>query len=70
MSLRKCSTIREVAKANENSYCDLYVRLNNKEGEKHRQREREVIVIKDRDGNVLMSEVNVVRRWKCTLRSA
>ncbi|KAI5624691.1 hypothetical protein C0J50_15497 [Silurus asotus] len=66
---------RNVAKAKEKAYKDLYERLNTKEGEKDlyrlaRQRDRagknvmQVRAIKDGDGNVLTSEESVLRRWR------
>ncbi|KAJ8375265.1 hypothetical protein SKAU_G00058450 [Synaphobranchus kaupii] len=66
---------REVAKAKERAFSELYKRLDTKEGEKElfrlaRQRDQagkdvqQVRVIKDRDGKVLTSEDSVMRRWK------
>ncbi|KAJ8347031.1 hypothetical protein SKAU_G00284320 [Synaphobranchus kaupii] len=66
---------REVAKAKERAFSELYKRLDTKEGEKDlyrlaRQRDQagkdvqQVRVIKDRDGKVLTSEDSVMRRWK------
>ncbi|KAK3507793.1 hypothetical protein QTP70_000403 [Hemibagrus guttatus] len=66
---------REVSKAKQKAYDELYTRLDTKEGEKDlyrlaRQRDRDgkdvqqVRVIKDRDGRVLTSEESVQRRWK------
>ncbi|KAI5094885.1 beta-ureidopropionase [Silurus meridionalis] len=66
---------RDVAKAKEKAYEELYERLNTKEGEKDlyrlaRQRDRagkdvlQVKAIKDGDGNVLTSEESVLRRWR------
>ncbi|KAK3531798.1 hypothetical protein QTP70_029738, partial [Hemibagrus guttatus] len=66
---------REVSKAKQNAYDELYPRLDTREGEKDlyrlaRQRDRDgkdvqqVRVIKDRDGRVLTSEESVQRRWK------
>ncbi|KAK3519688.1 hypothetical protein QTP70_000998, partial [Hemibagrus guttatus] len=66
---------REVSKAKQNAYDELYTRLDTREGEKDlyrlaRQRDRDgkdvqqVRVIKDRDGRVLTSEESVQRRWK------
>ncbi|TRY54572.1 hypothetical protein DNTS_001573 [Danionella cerebrum] len=54
---------REVAKAKQKAYDELYARL-------ARQRDRDgkdvqqIRVIKDRDGKVLTSEESVLRRWK------
>ncbi|KAK3505849.1 hypothetical protein QTP70_019541, partial [Hemibagrus guttatus] len=66
---------REVSKAKQKAYDELYARLDTREGEKDlyrlaRQRDRDgkdvqqVRVIKDRDGRVLTSEESVQRRWK------
>ncbi|KAK3508727.1 hypothetical protein QTP70_004272 [Hemibagrus guttatus] len=66
---------REVSKAKQNAYDELYTRLDTREGEKDlyrlaRQRDRDgkdvqqVRVIKHRDGRVLTSEESVQRRWK------
>ncbi|KAK3553518.1 hypothetical protein QTP70_004198 [Hemibagrus guttatus] len=66
---------REVSKAKQKAYDELYTRLDTREGEKDlyrlaRQRDRDgkdvqqVRVIKDRDGRVLTSEESVRRRWK------
>ncbi|KAK3517615.1 hypothetical protein QTP70_013098, partial [Hemibagrus guttatus] len=66
---------REVSKAKQKAYEELYTRLDTREGEKDlyrlaRQRDRDgkdvqqVRVIKDRDGRVLTSEESVQRRWK------
>ncbi|KAK3528838.1 hypothetical protein QTP70_011762 [Hemibagrus guttatus] len=66
---------REVSKAKQRAYDELYTRLDIREGEKDlyrlaRQRDRDgkdvqrVRVIKDRDGRVLTSEESVQRRWK------
>ena len=66
---------RELAKAVQNAYDELYERLDTKEGEKDlyplaRQRDQagkdvqQVQVIRDRDGSVLTSEESVLRRWK------
>ncbi|KAK3566503.1 hypothetical protein QTP86_034008 [Hemibagrus guttatus] len=66
---------REVSKAKQKAYDELYMRLDTREGEKDlyrlaRQRDRDgkdvqqVRVIKDRDGRVLTSEESVQRRWK------
>ncbi|KAK3564899.1 hypothetical protein QTP86_030843, partial [Hemibagrus guttatus] len=66
---------REVSKAKQKAYDELYTRLDTREGEKDlyrlaRQRNRDgkdvqqVRVIKDRDGRVLTSEESVQRRWK------
>lgn len=71
----KSKVKREVEKAKEKAYGDLYGRLDTKEGEKDlywlaRQRDRAgkdvqpVMVMKDRDGNVLKTEERVLRRWK------
>ncbi|KAK3558371.1 hypothetical protein QTP86_017592, partial [Hemibagrus guttatus] len=69
------SVKREVSKAKQKAYDDLYTRLDTREGEKDlyrlaRQRDRDgkdvqqVRVIKDREGRVLTSEESVQRRWK------
>ncbi|KAK3547692.1 hypothetical protein QTP86_026941, partial [Hemibagrus guttatus] len=66
---------REVSKAKQKAYDELYTRLDTREGEKDlyrlaRQRDRDgkdvqqVRVIKDRAGRVLTSEESVQRRWK------
>ncbi|KAK3519636.1 hypothetical protein QTP86_002982 [Hemibagrus guttatus] len=66
---------REVSKAKQKAYDELYTRLDTREGEKDlyrlaRQRDRDgkdvqqVRVIKDRDGRVRTSEESVQRRWK------
>ncbi|KAK3561567.1 hypothetical protein QTP86_010220 [Hemibagrus guttatus] len=66
---------REVSKAKQKAYDELYTRLDTREGEKDlyrlaRQRDRDgkdvqqVRVFKDRDGRVLTSEESVQRRWK------
>ncbi|KAK3565192.1 hypothetical protein QTP86_000998 [Hemibagrus guttatus] len=66
---------REVSKAKQKVYDELYTRLDTREGQKDlyrlaRQRDRDgkdvqqVRVIKDRDGRVLTSEESVQRRWK------
>ncbi|KAK3549709.1 hypothetical protein QTP86_007157 [Hemibagrus guttatus] len=66
---------REVSKAKQKAYDELYTRLDIREGQKDlyrlaRQRDRDgkdvqqVRVIKDRDGRVLTSEESVQRRWK------
>ncbi|KAK3557430.1 hypothetical protein QTP70_026628, partial [Hemibagrus guttatus] len=66
---------REVSKAKQKAYDELYTRLDTREGQKDlyrlaRQRDRDgkdvqqVRVIKDRDGRVLTSEESVQRRWK------
>ncbi|KAK3530735.1 hypothetical protein QTP70_000759 [Hemibagrus guttatus] len=66
---------REVSKAKQKTYDELYTRLDTREGEKDlyrlaRQRDgdgkdvQQVRVIKDRDGRVLTSEESVQRRWK------
>ncbi|KAK3549700.1 hypothetical protein QTP86_007171 [Hemibagrus guttatus] len=71
----KCRVKREVSKAKQKAYDELYTRLDTREGEKDlyrlaRQRDRDgkdvqqVRVIKDRDGRVLTSEESVQRRWK------
>ncbi|KAK3524753.1 hypothetical protein QTP86_002469 [Hemibagrus guttatus] len=71
----QCRVKREVSKAKQKAYDELYTRLNTREGEKDlyrlaRQRDRDgkdvqqVRVIKDRDGRVLTSEESVQRRWK------
>ncbi|KAK3509147.1 hypothetical protein QTP70_020260, partial [Hemibagrus guttatus] len=66
---------REVSKAKQKAYDELYTRLDTREGEKDlyrlaRQRDRDgkdvqqVRLIKNRDGRVLTSEESVQRRWK------
>ncbi|KAK3575237.1 hypothetical protein QTP86_023435, partial [Hemibagrus guttatus] len=66
---------RDVSKAKQKAYDELYTRLDTREGQKDlyrlaRQRDRDgkdvqqVRVIKDRDGRVLTSEESVQRRWK------
>ncbi|KAK3572244.1 hypothetical protein QTP86_029403 [Hemibagrus guttatus] len=71
----QCRVKREVSKAKQNAYDELYTRLDTREGEKDlyrlaRQRDRDgkdvqqVRVIKGRDGRVLTSEESVQRRWK------
>ncbi|KAK3531083.1 hypothetical protein QTP70_010367 [Hemibagrus guttatus] len=71
----QCRVKREVSKAKQKAYDELYTRLDTREGEKDlyrlaRQRDRDgkdvqqVRVIKDRDGRVLTSEESVQRRWK------
>ncbi|KAK3516035.1 hypothetical protein QTP70_002420 [Hemibagrus guttatus] len=66
---------REVSKAKQKAYDELYTRLDTREGQKDlyrlaRQRDRDgkdlqqVRVIKNRDGRVLTSEESVQRRWK------
>ncbi|KAK3569633.1 hypothetical protein QTP86_002580 [Hemibagrus guttatus] len=71
----QCRVKREVSKAKQKAYEELYTRLDSREGEKDfyrlaRQRDRDgkdvqqVRVIKDRDGRVLTSEESVQRRWK------
>ncbi|KAK3554863.1 hypothetical protein QTP86_000898 [Hemibagrus guttatus] len=71
----QCRVKREVSKAKQKAYDELYTRLDTREGEKDlyrlaRQRDRDgkdvqqVRVIKDRDGGVLTSEESVQRRWK------
>ncbi|KAK3556613.1 hypothetical protein QTP70_010810 [Hemibagrus guttatus] len=71
----QCRVKREVSKAKQKAYDELYTRLDTREGEKDlyrlaRQRDRhgkdvqQVRVIKDRDGRVLTSEESIQRRWK------
>ncbi|MCJ8736388.1 hypothetical protein PDJAM_G00257890 [Pangasius djambal] len=71
----QCRVKREVSKAKQEAYDELYTRLDTREGQKDlhrlaRQRDRDekdvqqVRVIKDRDGRVLTSEESVQRRWK------
>ncbi|KAK3516863.1 hypothetical protein QTP70_027081 [Hemibagrus guttatus] len=71
----QCRVKREVSKAKQKAYDELYTRLDTREGEKDlyrfaRQRDRDgkdvqqVRVIKDRDGRVLTGEESVQRRWK------
>ncbi|KAK3566932.1 hypothetical protein QTP86_005597 [Hemibagrus guttatus] len=71
----RCRVKREVSKAKQKAYDELYTRLDTREGQKDlyrlaRQRDRDgkdvqqVRVIKDRDGSVLTSEESVQRRWK------
>ncbi|KAI5629602.1 hypothetical protein C0J50_7994 [Silurus asotus] len=65
---------RDVAKANEKAYEELYERLNTKKGVNYLyrlvQRDRagkdvlQVRALKDIDGNVLTSEESVLRRWR------
>lgn len=66
---------REVAKAKEEAYQDLYHKLNTKEGEKDlyriaKQKDKEskdiqhVRVIKDANGDLLTEEEAVLERWK------
>ncbi|KAK3543039.1 hypothetical protein QTP70_008749 [Hemibagrus guttatus] len=66
---------REVFKAKQKAYDELYTRLDTREGEKDlyrlaRQKDRDgkdvqqVRVIKNRDGRVLTSEESAQRRWK------
>ncbi|XP_061629993.1 uncharacterized protein LOC133478218 [Phyllopteryx taeniolatus] len=65
----------EVAKAKQEAYDDMYGRLDTKKGEKDlyrlaRQRDRDgkdvqlVMVIKDRDGNMLTGASSVLARWE------
>ncbi|MCJ8736392.1 hypothetical protein PDJAM_G00257990 [Pangasius djambal] len=74
MTLMVCKKKREVSKAKQEAYDELYTRLDIREGQKDlyrlaRQRDRDgkdvqqVRVIKDRDGRVLTSEESVQRRW-------
>ncbi|KAJ8333822.1 hypothetical protein SKAU_G00411410 [Synaphobranchus kaupii] len=74
---KRCEAKREVAKAKERAFSELYKRLDTKEGEKDlyrlsRQRDQagkdvqQVRVIKDRDGKVLTSEDSVMRRKSTT----
>ncbi|KAK3529595.1 hypothetical protein QTP70_032016, partial [Hemibagrus guttatus] len=71
----QCRVKREMSKAKQKAYDELYTRLDTREGEKDLyrlawQRDRDgkdvqqVRVIKDRDGRVLTSEESVQRRWK------
>ncbi|KAK3572295.1 hypothetical protein QTP86_030253, partial [Hemibagrus guttatus] len=71
----QCRVKREVSKAKQKAYDELYTRLDTREGQKDlyrlaRQRDRDgkdvqqVRVIKDIDGRVLTSEESVQRRWK------
>ncbi|KAK3559113.1 hypothetical protein QTP86_004101 [Hemibagrus guttatus] len=71
----QCTVMRELSKAKQKAYDELYTRLDTRKGEKDlyrlaRQRDRDgkdvqqVRVIKDRDGRVLTSEKSVQRRWK------
>ncbi|KAI5615215.1 hypothetical protein C0J50_10889, partial [Silurus asotus] len=66
---------RDVVKAKEKAYEELYERLDTKKGEKDlyrlaRQRDRagkdvlQVRAVKDGEGNVLTSEESVLRRWR------
>ncbi|KAK3542863.1 hypothetical protein QTP70_006127 [Hemibagrus guttatus] len=66
---------REVSKAKQKAYDELYTRLDTREGQKDlyrlaKQRNQDgndlqqVRIIKDRDGKVLTSEESVQRRWK------
>ncbi|KAI5089396.1 hypothetical protein C0J45_20804 [Silurus meridionalis] len=72
---RRQQVKRDVAKAKEKAYEELYKRLDTKEGEKDlyrlaRQRDRagkdvlQVRAVKDGEGNVLTSEESVLRRWR------
>ncbi|KAK3556038.1 hypothetical protein QTP70_001862 [Hemibagrus guttatus] len=74
-SIQRKRVKREVSKAKQKAYDELYTRLDTREGEKDlyrlaRQRDQDgkdvqqVRVIKDRDGRVLTSEESVQRRWK------
>ncbi|MCJ8739627.1 hypothetical protein PDJAM_G00049210 [Pangasius djambal] len=71
----QCRVKREVSKAKQEAYDELYTGLDTREGQNDlyrlvRQRDRDgkdvqqVRVIKDRDGRVLTSEESVQRRWK------
>ncbi|KAK3538839.1 hypothetical protein QTP86_015964 [Hemibagrus guttatus] len=71
----QCRVKREVSKAKQKAYDELYTRLDTREGQKDlyglaRQRDRDgkdvqqVRVIKDRDGRVLTSEESIQRRWE------
>ncbi|KAK3549337.1 hypothetical protein QTP70_034555, partial [Hemibagrus guttatus] len=71
----QCRVRREVSKAKQKAYDEMYTRLDTREGQKDlyrlvRQRDRDgkdvqqVRVIKDRDGRVLTSEECVQRRCK------
>ncbi|KAK3547940.1 hypothetical protein QTP70_001327 [Hemibagrus guttatus] len=70
----QCRVKREVSKAKQKAYDELYTRLDTRKGEDlyslARQRDQDgkdvqqVRVIKDRDGRVLTSEESVERRWK------
>ncbi|KAK3506239.1 hypothetical protein QTP70_017788 [Hemibagrus guttatus] len=71
----QCRVKREVSKAKQKAYDELYTRLDTRDEQKDlyrlaRQRDRDgkdvqqVRVIKDRDGRVLTSEESVQRRWK------
>ncbi|KAK3568359.1 hypothetical protein QTP86_005440 [Hemibagrus guttatus] len=71
----QCRVKREVSKAKQKAYDELYTRLDTREGKKDlyriaRQRDQDrkdvqqVRVIKDRDGRVLTIEESVQRRWK------
>ncbi|KAK3569482.1 hypothetical protein QTP86_031418 [Hemibagrus guttatus] len=71
----QCRVKREVSKAKQKAYDELYTRLDTREGERDlyrlaRQRDRDgkdvqqVRVIEDRNGRVLTSEESVQRRWK------
>ncbi|KAK3553841.1 hypothetical protein QTP70_012189 [Hemibagrus guttatus] len=71
----QCREKREVSKAKQKAYDELYTRLDTREGENDlyrlaRQRDRDgkdvqqVRLIKDRDGRVLTSEESVQRKWK------
>ncbi|KAK3566670.1 hypothetical protein QTP86_002847 [Hemibagrus guttatus] len=61
---------REVSKAKQKAYDELYTRLDTEKYRLARQRDQDgkevqqVRVIKDRDGRVLTSEESVQRRWK------
>ncbi|KAK3537926.1 hypothetical protein QTP70_024555, partial [Hemibagrus guttatus] len=70
----QCRVKREVSKAKQKAYDELYTRLDTREGQKDLYRlarqwdqdgkDQQVRVIKDRDGRVLTSEECVQRRWK------
>ena len=71
---------REVAKAKEEAYSDLYHKLNTKEGEKDlyriaKQKDKaskdiqHVRLIKDADGTLLTGEEAVLQRWKSYFES-
>ncbi|KAF7705380.1 hypothetical protein C0J45_6915 [Silurus meridionalis] len=75
LEVKKKRRRRDVAKAKEKAYEELYKRLDTKEGEKdlyrlarqRNQAEKDVLqvrAIKDGDGNVLTSEESVLRRWR------
>ena len=72
---KKSKAKKAVAMEKESAYEDLYARLETKEGEKDlyrlaRQRDRagkdvqHMRVMKDKNGNVMISSEAVLKRWK------